>query len=174
MTALPSDANKQRNGIVIGEYEITVSPFNEKDLWISNKGEEGFQVSQSSLEKVIELSRPEDVIYEAIGHCYDKLRNYAQARFYYRKASHLNSTDGHLYFKIAGTYMSEGYWDSAVKNIETAMRINKSKPDYHFALAKCYVHLDRIKDAVIHFSSFIRLQLFKCISYFMIYLFIIY
>ena len=26
-------------------------------------------------------SRPEDVIYEAIGHCYHKLGNFAQARF---------------------------------------------------------------------------------------------
>jgi tetratricopeptide (TPR) repeat protein len=36
------------------------------------------------------------------------------------------------------------------------MRINKSQPDYHFALAKCYVQLERIKDAVIHFSNFIK------------------
>ena len=38
-----------------------------------------------ALERVLELSRPEDVIYEAIGHCYDRLKNYAQARFYYEK-----------------------------------------------------------------------------------------
>jgi tetratricopeptide (TPR) repeat protein len=61
-----------------------------------------------------------------------------------------------LYYKIAGTYISEGYWESAVKNLENAMRINKSQPDYHLALAKCYVQLDRIKDAVIHFSNFIK------------------
>ena len=38
-----------------------------------------------ALEKVTELSKPEDVIYEAIGHCYDRMKNFAQARFYYRK-----------------------------------------------------------------------------------------
>ena len=32
------------------------------------------------LEKVNELAKPEDVIFEAIGHCYDRLKNYAQAR----------------------------------------------------------------------------------------------
>ena len=36
------------------------------------------------------------------------------------------------------------------------MRINRSQPDYHFALAKCYIQLNRIKDAVIHFSNFIK------------------
>jgi tetratricopeptide (TPR) repeat protein len=108
------------------------------------------------LHKVLELSMPEEVIYEALGHCYEKLKNYAQARFHYRKASHLNTSDGHLYYKIASTYISEGHWDYAIKNLESAMRINKSKPDYHFALAKCYSQKGRIKEAVIHFSHFIK------------------
>ena len=108
------------------------------------------------LQKVLELTRPEDVIYEAIGHCYDKLKNYAQARFHYRKASHLNPDDSHLYYKIACTYMNEKYWDSAVKNLESAMRIHRSQPEYNFAIAQCYVELKKIKDAVIHFSNFIK------------------
>jgi tetratricopeptide (TPR) repeat protein len=32
-----------------------------------------------ALEKVLELARPEDVIYEAIGHCYHRLKK----RIYY-------------------------------------------------------------------------------------------
>ena len=36
-----------------------------------------------------------------------RLKNYAQARFYYRKASHLNQEDSKLYYKIACTYMNE-------------------------------------------------------------------
>jgi tetratricopeptide (TPR) repeat protein len=108
------------------------------------------------LQKVLELTRPEDVIYEAIGHCYDKLKNYAQARFHYRKASHLNPDDSHLYYKIACTYMNETYWDSAVKNLESAMRIHRSQPEYNLAIAQCYVELKKIKDAVIYFSNFIK------------------
>ena len=108
------------------------------------------------LQKVLELSMPEEVIYEALGYCFEKLKNPAQARFHYRKASHLNSTDSHLFYKIACTYMNEGYWESAVKNLESAMRINRSQPDYHFSLAKCFVEMDRVKDAVIHFTQFIK------------------
>jgi tetratricopeptide (TPR) repeat protein len=109
-----------------------------------------------ALQKVLELSMPEDVIYEAIGYCYERLKNPAQARFNYRKAVHLNSTESRLYFKIAGTYMHEGYWESAVKNLENAMSINRSQPDYHFAIAQCYIQLGQIKDAVIHFTFFIK------------------
>ena len=108
------------------------------------------------LQKVLELTRPEDVIYEAIGHCYEKLKNYAQARFHYRKASHLNPEDSHLYYKIAITYMNEQQWDSAIKNIDSAMRIHRSKPDYNFALGQCYMELGKTKEAVIYFSNFIK------------------
>ena len=108
------------------------------------------------LQKVLELTRPEDVIYEALGHCYDKLKNYAQARFHYRKASHLSPDDSHLHYKIACTYMNEGQWQSAIKSLEVAMRIQRSRPDYSFALAQCYVQLDKTKDAIIYFSSFIK------------------
>ena len=108
------------------------------------------------LQKVLELTRPEEVIYEAIGHCYDKMKNFAQARFHYRKASHLNPEDSHLYYKIACTYMNELHWESAVKNLENAMRIHRSKPDYNFALAQCYMELGKTKEAVIYFSNFIK------------------
>ncbi len=109
-----------------------------------------------ALQKVLELSMPEEVIYEAIGYCYEKLKNPAQARFHYRKAVHLNSTESRYYYKIAGTYMQEYYWESAIKNLESAMRINKSQPEFHFSLALCYIAMERIKDAVIHFSQFIK------------------
>jgi len=108
------------------------------------------------LQKVLELTRPEDVIYEALGHCYDKLKNYAQARFHYRKASHLSPEDSHLHYKIACTYMNERQWEGAIKNLEAAMRIHRSNPDYNFALAQCYVQLNNIKDAIIYFSTFIK------------------
>ena len=108
------------------------------------------------LQKVLELTRPEDVIYEALGHCYDKLKNFAQARFHYRKASHLTPEDSHLHYKIACTYMNENQWASAIKNLENAMRIHRSRPDYNFALAQCYVQLDKTKDAIIYFSNFIK------------------
>ncbi|MDB5199986.1 MAG: tetratricopeptide repeat protein [Chitinophagaceae bacterium] len=108
------------------------------------------------LQKVLELTRPEDVIYEALGHCFDKLKNFAQARFHYRKASHLTPEDSHLHYKIACTYMNENQWESAIKNLENAMRIQRSRPDYNFALAQCYVQLNKTKDAIIYFSNFIK------------------
>ena len=110
------------------------------------------------LERVVELSRPEDVIYEAIGHCYDRLGNYAQARFYYRKASHLSPEDSKLYYKTACTYINEGMWTQAVKQLESAMQIHKNYPDYNLAMGECKMQLGQVKEAIQFLSNVVRLR----------------
>lgn len=111
-----------------------------------------------SLEKVLELSRPEYVIYEAIGHCFDKLANYPQARFNYKKASHLNAEDSHMYYKIACTYMNEGAWQSAIKNLQTATRIHRMQPEYNLALGQCYMQLNNVDEAITYFGNVVRVR----------------
>lgn len=124
------------------------------------------------LEKVSELSRPEAVIYEAIGHCYDKLANYPQARFHYKKASHLNAEDSQMYYKIACTYMNEGAWQSAIKQLLTAARMHRMQPEYNLALGQCYMQLNNIDEAITYFGNVVRvrpknmngwLELLKCL-----------
>ena len=110
------------------------------------------------LEKVLELSKPEDVIYEAIGHCYDRMRNYAQARFHYRKAAHLNSGDSKLFYKIACTYYNEGQWESAVKQLENALKIHKLQPEYNLLMGECKLHTESFKDAIQYFSNVVRIR----------------
>ncbi len=108
------------------------------------------------LEKVLELTRPEDVIYEAIGHCFHRMGNYAQARFHYKKAVHLNPDDSKLHYKIAVTYMLEEQWQSAVKQLENAMRIQRTIPEYNLAMGECKMNLNQYKDAIQYFSMVVR------------------
>lgn len=145
----------------IDAYEYAIAIDEKFDYAYRNMGDAFLRMRKYKeaievLQKVLELTRPEDVIYEALGHCFDKLKNYAQARFHYRKASHLSPEDSHLHYKIACTYMNENQWESAIKNLENAMRIQRSRPDYNFALAQCYMQLDKTKDAIIYFSNFIK------------------
>jgi tetratricopeptide (TPR) repeat protein len=110
------------------------------------------------LEKVLELARPEDVIYEAIGHCYDKMGNFAQARFNYKKATHLNQNDSQLHYKIACTYMNESNWNSAVKNLEIAMRMHRLQPEYNLAMGQCFMELGKLEDAITYFGNVVRVR----------------
>jgi tetratricopeptide (TPR) repeat protein len=109
-----------------------------------------------SLERVLELSRPEDVIFEAIGHCYHKLENYPQARFYYRKASHLNAEDSRIFYKIAITYFREENWNNTIKQLEHAMRIHRNQPEYNLLMGDALMQLDRIKEAAQHYAAVIK------------------
>lgn len=111
-----------------------------------------------ALEKVLELSKPEEVIYEAIGHCYDKLKNYAQARFHYRKASHLNPDDSKLHYKVACTYYNEGQYGSAVKQLESALKIHRLQPEYNLLMGECKLQLIDYKDAVQYLSTAVRVR----------------
>lgn len=115
-----------------------------------------FKEAIEVLEKVIELARPEAVIYEAIGHCHDKQGNFAQARFNYKKASHLSPEDGHMHYKIACTYMNEAHWQNAIKCLETAIRVSKALPEYSLALGQCHMELDQLDLAITHFGQVIR------------------
>lgn len=108
------------------------------------------------LEKVLELSRPEDVIYEAIGHCYHRMGKYAQARFHYKKAVHLNAGDSKLHYKIAVTYMLEEQWQAAAKQLENAMRMNRTLPEYNLAMGECMMNLGKFKDAIIYFGTAVK------------------
>jgi tetratricopeptide (TPR) repeat protein len=111
-----------------------------------------------ALEKVLELSKPEEVIYEAIGHCYDRLRNYAQARFNYRKASHLNPDDSKLLYKVACTYYNEDQWTSAVKQLESALKIHRLQHEYNLLMGECKLQLGAVKEAVQYFSTAVRVR----------------
>ena len=111
-----------------------------------------------ALEKVLELSKPEEVIYEAIGHCYDRMKNFAQARFHYRKASHLNQEDSKLYYKIACTYYNEGQYASAVKQLESALKIHRSQHEYNLLMGECKLQLNELKEAVLFLSTAIRVR----------------
>jgi tetratricopeptide (TPR) repeat protein len=111
-----------------------------------------------ALEKVLELSKPEEVIYEAIGHCYDRMKNFAQARFHYRKASHLNPDDSKLLYKIACTYYNEQQWMSAIKQLESALKIHRLQPEYNLLMGECKLQLNEFKDAVQFLSTAVRVR----------------
>ncbi len=117
-----------------------------------------YKESIEALSKVLELARPEDVIYEAIGHCYDKMHNYAQARLNYRKASHMRQDDSHLYYKIACTYMNEEVWDSAIKNLDTAMRIHRMQPEFNLAMGQCYMEMGKLEEAITYLGNVVRIK----------------
>lgn len=147
----------------IDAYQYAIAIDEKFDVAYRNMGDAFIRIRKykdaiEALEKVLELCRPEDVIHEAIGHCFHKMNNFAQARFHYRKASHLNPDDSKLYYKIALTYFKENQIESAVKQLDSAMRILRMHPEYNLLMGECKLQQGKIKDAVIFFSNVVRVR----------------
>ena len=142
----------------IDAYHYAVAIDEKLDYAYRNMGEAFIRIRKykdaiESLEKVIELSKPEALIYEAIGHCYDKLFNSAQARFHYRKAAHLSPDESKIYYKIACTYFNEERWESASKQLDTALTIHRLQPEYNLLMGECKMQLGFFKEAIQYFST---------------------
>jgi tetratricopeptide (TPR) repeat protein len=147
----------------IDAYQYAIAIDEKFDYAYRNMGDAYLRLRKykeaiEALEKVLELTRPEDVIYEAIGHCYHRMENYGQARFHYKKAVHLNPDDSKLHYKIAVTYMLEEQWQSAIKQLENAMRIHRTVTEYNLAMGECKMHLRQFKDAIQYFGAVVRLK----------------
>lgn len=147
----------------IDAYQYAIAIDEKFDYAYRNMGDayirlRKFKDAIEALEKVLELSKPEEVIYEAIGHCYNRLHNYAQARFHYRKASHLAPDDSKLYYKIACTYFNEAQWQSAVKALESALKIHRLQYEYNLLMGECKLQLEAFKEAVQYFSTAVRVR----------------
>lgn len=147
----------------IDAYQYAITIEEKFDYAYRNMGDAYIRLRKykeaiEALEKVTELAKPEVVIYEAIGHCYDRMKNYAQARFYYRKASHLNQEEGKLFYKIACTYFNEGQWESCVKQLDNAMKLQRLQPEYLLLMGEAKMELGLTRDAVQHFSNAVRIR----------------
>lgn len=147
----------------IDAYQYAIAIDDKFDYAYRNLGDAFIRIRKykeaiEALEKVLELSKPEEVIYEAIGHCYDRLKNFAQARFHYRKASHMNQGDSKLYYKIACTYYNEGQYTSAIKQLESALKIHRLQHEYNLLMGECKLHLEEWKDAIQYLSTAVRVR----------------
>ena len=112
----------------------------------------------SSLEKNLQLGKPEDVIFEAIGHCFEKQRNFPKARHYYRQAIELNPADDAIFFRIGETYMREQQWEKAMKSYSSALHLNKDNARYFLAMGHCLVEMDSTYEALLCFTNALRLK----------------
>jgi tetratricopeptide (TPR) repeat protein len=57
---------------------------------------------------------------------------------------------------MALTYINEEQWESAVKQLESAMRIHRTLPEYNLAMGECKMQLKQFKEAIQFFGNVVR------------------
>ncbi len=117
-----------------------------------------YQKALDALETHLEFARPEDVIFEAMGHCWEKKKDMNKARFYYRKASALNPNDDNIYFKIGETYFQEKKWEKAAKSFGAALELNHENPHYYLAMGNCLLELGHEERAVEAYTQALNIR----------------
>jgi tetratricopeptide (TPR) repeat protein len=88
-----------------------------------------------------------------LGYCYEKLNQPADARFYYKKSLHLNPENSFTYFKIAGTYMRQEQYKTAIKIMETGLKIKVKCFEFNLLIAQAYFQLDNLQQSVLYLTK---------------------
>jgi tetratricopeptide (TPR) repeat protein len=110
------------------------------------------------LEKHIEIAKPEDVIFEAMGYCWEKRKDFARARQFYRQASQLSPQDDGIFYKIGETYAREKQWEKAVKSYSVALHLDKDNATYCMAIGNCLMEMDVKSEALVCYLNAVRLK----------------
>jgi tetratricopeptide (TPR) repeat protein len=110
------------------------------------------------LEKHLEIAKAEDVIFEAMGYCWEKKKNFSKARHYYRQASQLSPQDDSIFYKIGETYAREKQWEKAVKSYSVALHLNKDNASYCMAIGNCLMEMEVTSEALVCYLNAVRLK----------------
>jgi len=110
------------------------------------------------LEKHLEIAKPEDVIFEAMGYCWEKKKDFSKARYYYRQASQLSPQDDSIFFKIGETYAREKQWEKAVKSYSVALHLDKENASYCMAIGNCLMEMNVKSEALVCYLNAVRLK----------------
>ena len=105
-----------------------------------------------------QIAKPEDVIFEAMGFCWEKRKDFARARQFYRQASQLSPQDDGIFYKIGETYAREKQWEKAVKSFSVALHLNKDNASYCMAIGNCLMEMDVKSEALVCYLNAVRLK----------------
>lgn len=110
------------------------------------------------LKKNLELGQPEELIFEAMGHCFEMQKDFSRARYYYHKVIHLNPTDDLIFFRVGETYAKEAQWEKAAESYSKALTLNKDNVSCILALGNCLLELDADLEALTCFMAAVSLK----------------
>jgi tetratricopeptide (TPR) repeat protein len=132
------------------EYAIAINE--NLDMAYRDAGEICISMKQykTALEyfnKVQTLAVPDAFVLYHMGFCYEKLKDFNNARSYYQRSIQVNRNFSDGYFQIAETYAKEGEWKKSIPYYRTASKMNENYLPYRGKLAKALLKSDYLREA---------------------------
>jgi tetratricopeptide (TPR) repeat protein len=106
--------------------------------------------------KVQSLVVPDTYVLFNMGFCYEKLKDFNNARSYYNRSVQVNRNFSDGYFQIAETYAKEGEWKKAIPYYRTASKMNENYLPYRGKLAKALLMSGYYREAGKTYSELIE------------------
>ncbi|MEN9523893.1 MAG: hypothetical protein RL065_2270 [Bacteroidota bacterium] len=106
--------------------------------------------------KVQSLIVPDAYVLFNMGFCYEKLKDFNNARSYYNRSVQVNRNFSDGYFQIAETYAKEGEWKKAIPYYRTASKMNENYLPYRGKLAKALLMSSYYREAGKTYSELIE------------------
>ena len=63
-----------------------------------------------------------------------------------------------MHYKISSTYYNEGLWSSAVKQLESALKMQRLQAEYNLLMGECKLQLNELKEAIQYLSTAVRVR----------------
>ncbi|TVR80690.1 MAG: tetratricopeptide repeat protein [Saprospirales bacterium] len=138
------------------EYSFIINP--EFEFGYKDCADLCFQIKNydQALEVYLEyLDRfgPESEVMVSIGHCYQEIGDYFQARHFLKKANRLDPYNDEVHYCLGICDLRQGKFDQAVKNFQKAIRIEDRREEYFAHLAEAYVNLGDLDKADFYFRK---------------------
>lgn len=117
-----------------------------------------FDKALDTLTANLEIGNAEDVIFEAMGTCFEKKKDYKKARYYYRQAVKLRPEDDLYFYKIATTYFRENSIENAYESYLSAYKLNPENYLYSYHIGICLQMMEMHKEATAYFLKSIYIK----------------
>ena len=88
-----------------------------------------------------------------IAECYEHLENFSSSKYYYLRALKLDQNLSDAYFGIAMLYKKQEKYRDALKNLLTAIDIDRFECIYHIEIAEVYLALDQGERCLYHYQQ---------------------
>ncbi len=134
---------------------INDNPYSELAWFNLGAAYQGLKLYEKSIDAYmycITIDEKFDYAYRNIGDAYIRLRKYKDAIEMLEKVPE----DSKLYYKIACTYINESQYESGIKQLQQALRIQRLQPEYNLAMGMALVEIGEYKTAIEYYANVIK------------------
>jgi len=149
-------------GVVASQPNFSEAFLNMSKIEFSNKN---FKSSLNFVKKALESNRVQYSIYSQVGKSFFMLRDYDSSSYYFKLSNLYGATTANDYYLLSKSENNENRFAKSLINIEKAILIDSSKPEFYFERGNSYFGLGDFENAKADYDKSLELNPSQAIVY---------